>query len=513
MPPIDTESDKILFISLLHGSTELRDEAFSLIKSIFHFIDYLNDPFDVASLEMSSSVMTATPSSMMTMESSNKASHPNATALLALFREDDLTLQKYALETILYHCLDDGQWSTIVSILPDLEALAESTIETKSVSADQIQLTQLAAAVASKVFFYLEEPASALRLALLAGSYCQPLLQSSEVSLQSSPPKVATIEASAATSVDPYVTTLVRAALDSYVQARQKEWDREQRDKSAAMEEDLVLQLTVPQLQPLIDRIIESSCLKQQYQPAIGLCFEARDITKLQYVLQHVVTNVSEGIPVIRSILQYTLQLAMDTMDDRLFARLVMTTLATYWQSLFSTATPEIKLIIAYDLVHTLQCLNDVAPVAAVLKELIQTTDATASAETVDAQHLTALQIVFDLTDTGDQAFCQRVADALTPHRPRTEGGAEDIWERVFRVLTGGFVAELALSFRHKHSGADHAIMETLKRIMEDRSSGVNRSSVLHTNAIVAHSYLYAGTTYDAFLRNHLDWMKKASQW
>jgi hypothetical protein len=242
----------------------------------------------------------------------------------------------------------------------------------------------------------------------------------------------------------------------------------------------------------------------------------------------------------IRSILQYTMQLAMEVMDDRMFSRLAMTTVATNWQQLFPTATQATKILMAYDLVHAYQCLNEALPVATVIKELITSDGSSSSSSTADtdALHLTALQIVFDLTDTGDQAFCQRVADALTTHRPipstnihhetvaeDVDGTAStvptdtatlavpDIWDNIFRVLVGGFVAELALSFRHKHSGADHAIMESLKRIMEDRSSGANRSSILHTNAIVTHAYLYAGTTYDAFLRNHLDWMKKASHW
>merc|ERR1719390_119063 len=55
--------------------------------------------------------------------------------------------------------------------------------------------------------------------------------------------------------------------------------------------------------------------------------------------------------------------------------------------------------------------------------------------------------------------------------------------------------------------------MEQLKKTLEERSSGSSRSSVLHNAAVMAHSYLFAGTTNDSFLRDYLDWMKKASNW
>jgi 26S proteasome regulatory subunit N2 len=84
--------------------------------------------------------------------------------------------------------------------------------------------------------------------------------------------------------------------------------------------------------------------------------------------------------------------------------------------------------------------------------------------------------------------------------------------DKVQRVLVGGFSAELSLSFLHKQSKADRMIMERLKTALEERSSG-SRNSLLHTAAVVTHSYLYAGTTNDSFLRDYLDWMKKASNW
>jgi hypothetical protein len=79
------------------------------------------------------------------------------------------------------------------------------------------------------------------------------------------------------------------------------------------------------------------------------------------------------------------------------------------------------------------------------------------------------------------------------------------------RVLTGGFTSELSLSFLYKNSNADARIMSNLKRALEERAT--SRNSVLHNCAVTAHGYLNAGTTNDYFLRDNLDWMKKASNW
>ena len=75
----------------------------------------------------------------------------------------------------------------------------------------------------------------------------------------------------------------------------------------------------------------------------------------------------------------------------------------------------------------------------------------------------------------------------------------------------GGFTYELELSFLYKKSDSDRLLMTNLKKALEEQ--GMGRSSVLHNCAVSAHAFLNAGTTNDSFLRDHLDWMKKASNW
>ena len=498
-----------------------------------------------------------------------------ATSLMAMFRdnptnppdesgndssssssEDDrITLQIYALQQILYQCCPSHEWSMIVSILPDLEALAEEcdASSSSSSSSQRLMRSQLAAAIASQVFFYLEEPASALRLALAAGPYGPQWTSSSTTNSNNN---TVTRAATAPTKDDPYVTTLVRAALEAYIQIRQAEWDQESKpppshDTTTATTtkaEELLLLPTwnVAQLQPIIDAILETTLSHAaahpltNYRYAIGICYDARDMAKLRYVLQHALDyyyiqppndNSNNNIQSIRSLLQYTRQCVMDhtlqQQSDRTLSQLALTTLATFWKQLLDHGKDDDDndgLVVVHDLVRTYHDLQDANPVATAMRDLLIPTNHTTPQQQEELRHLTVLQMAFDLVDTGDQTFCQQVADRLRaarPERPAVDPNETtpvttthvDIWDRVDHVLVGGFVAELRLSFRHRHAASDDKMMEGLKQKMDDRSSGSHRNSMLHTTAMVTHAYLYAGTTHDTFLRNHLDWMKKASHW
>jgi 26S proteasome regulatory subunit N2 len=82
------------------------------------------------------------------------------------------------------------------------------------------------------------------------------------------------------------------------------------------------------------------------------------------------------------------------------------------------------------------------------------------------------------------------------------------------RILTSGFISELHLSFLYKSSHSDPLIMSNLKKTLEERSAGLGgRTSILHNCAVATHGYLNLGTTGDGFLRDNLEWMKKASNW
>lgn len=376
-----------------------------------------------------------------------------ASGWLALLQEPDVALRNHALIKLL-DCVDT-LWHEVAESLPDLEALAEDTDL-------PLDMRQTAAAVASRVFFHLEEPSQALRLALEAGQ--------------------AHFDVSKHT---PYEERLVAAALDAYIQGR-----RSLEDEELVTEDDNMAGLPMDQLQGLVHRLIETCCAEQKYQHALGIALEARETDKVRAILAASNGNVA--------VLKYALQAAVNVVTVKAFRQETLAVIAeALSEQLAFRKTAAVELVLVY------QLLGQPASVAAVLTPLLK-------GKQEDC--LLGYQLCFDLVDSGDQAFVSGVADSLQTSLAECSDDIQARCEQALKVLTGGFSSELALSFLHKHSNADRLIMENLKKAMEERGGG-GRNSILHSAAVVTHGYLYAGTTNDSFLRDYLDWMKKASNW
>merc|ERR1719162_682408 len=196
------------------------------------------------------------------------------------------------------------------------------------------------------------------------------------------------------------------------------------------------------------------------------------------------------------ALLKYALEASISVVSSKTFRQEALAVIA----ECLSNQTEVRKMASVDTLIIVYQLLGKADSVAEVLESLLKGSEKDA---------LLGFQLCFDLVDSGDQAFVTKVAEFLKPLASEEHA---DRWSQVSRVLTGGFSSELALSFLHKQSQADRLIMENLKKSLEERGSG-GRSSLLHNAAVMTHAYLYAGTTNDSFLRDYLDWMKKASNW
>jgi len=391
-------------------------------------------------------------------------SHPQSAVVataagwLAVLQEEDPALRHAALRQLHAHC--DQLWHEMAPALPDLEAMAEDTAN---------ESRALAAAVASKVLFYLQESEQALKWALLTVHTEYDCFHTSGMS-------------------SPYTTTLIAAALDAYIQLQQQE--QQQEDGTAADKDEETW--TVEQLRPMVHRLLQVSCANGHHEYAVGIALEACELPMLEEIL------VQSG-PSIK-LLQYAVKsvssaaTSSSSNSHKPFRTAALQVLAKHWDQLFRQQDKSV----CYDLVHLWHTLQQPEQVAAVLATLLGSGD--------HADGLTALQLAFDLQDTGHHAFVTAVADELT--KTVTD---ESVTAAILKVLTGGFASELRLSFLHKQSRADRRLMEGLKKGVEAGSSRPN--AVLHNAAVVSHSYLYAGTTNDSFLRDYLDWMKKAGNW
>jgi len=375
-----------------------------------------------------------------------------ASGWIALLQEQDPTLKSHALKKLL-ECVDN-LWHEVAESLPDLETISEDFDL-------PLPMRQTAAAVASRVFFHLEEPSQALRLALEAGE------QHFDVQNRT-----------------PYVESLITAALDAYIQERRKLLQHEEEGTNPSTE----IGISLDQLQGMVYRLLDACCEEGRCDHALGIALEAQETSKLREIIMH--SGPDE------SLLKYALDASVKVVSSKSFRQEALTVIA----ECLSEQTEERKMASVDTLIIVYQLLGKADSVAEVLASLLKGSEEDA---------LLGFQLCFDMVDSGDQAFVTKVAAVLGPLVSEGQG---DRWSQVSRVLTGGFSSELALSFLHKQSQADRLIMENLKKSLEERGSG-GRSSLLHNAAVMTHAYLYAGTTNDSFLRDYLDWMKKASNW
>lgn len=503
--------------------------------------------------------------------------HPVATAsgLLAMLNEPDPPLVSHALARLL-SCVDT-LWHEVAESLPDLEALAEdSELDAKT--------RRTAAAVASRVFFHLEEPAQALRLALEGGEEHFDVANDRKSS---------------------YVECLVSAAVDAYVKGKRKAEeeagsapgsDETKEAKAAAADEggaeaedEEEAELDQEKLERVVHLMFERCYADGTYNHALGVALEAREADKVREVLDVCCKTASSSV--VQSTLKYALDAAVTLVTSKSFRDKALVIVAERLKERFDATGPGEAEHgnAAVSLCRCHQILRNAKAVSDIVSSLLGTEGGTegegGEGGGGDDAALLGLQLCFDLVDSGDQGFVNDVAEGLTDkdggdgagglrtsvidaaargatasgevevspeggasaagagpgavegnvevvgEEKSTDGGAtaagaseaagggatrseavRSRFEQALRVLTGGFSSELALSFLHKNSDSDRLIMENLKKALEERGGG-GRNSVLHNCAVATHSYLNAGTTNDSFLRDHLDWMRKASNW
>ncbi|GKZ00887.1 hypothetical protein MPSEU_001040400 [Mayamaea pseudoterrestris] len=395
-----------------------------------------------------------------------------ASGFIALLDEPSVELQTHALQELLA-CVD-VLWHEVAECLPKLEALADEP------SCDQ-NVREIAAAVASRVLFHLEEPNAALNMALQAGHKYFDW-------------KAAAVEREQQRS--PYVERLVAAALDAYRAARATETGATALLPPAKTEEATETLLSTEQLLPMIHTLLQGSCAAGYQEHALGMAIEGQETEQVKLMLQAAVSNstMKQTAPLIK----YALKACMTAVSSKSFRNQTLQVIADCLQRQLQNGVTAA----AYDLVVTHQLLNQANLVALVFAQLLRGSE---------QDYLLALQLAFDVMDSGDQAFVKLVAQDLQKSSDFS-AAEQSRHEQLNRILVGGFSSELALSFLHKHSKADKLIMDMLKKTLDERASG-SRSSILHHAAILTHGYLNAGTTNDSFLRENLDWMKKASNW
>lgn len=362
----------------------------------------------------------------------------------------------------------DVHWAEVCDFLPTIEELSEDTT---------FAGFELAAALGSKCFYHLQDYADSLRLALSAGQYLN-LSAKSE-----------------------YVETLLAKCIDQYKVLRiQKETD-----------ETVVID---PRMEAIIEQMFLRCYADGCFEQAMGVALDTHRLDKVREIGSKA---IEQGRP---TILNYAFHICQSARNitPREFRLAVIDVLVELYGTL---PHPDYA-----NVCFGLQYLDRPADVAKTLEKLCRGTQEEA---------LQAYQICFDLQETENQGFVLKTISALTPEAPPAGAAApagaapegyapvsgedadpsavpaEEYQSRlgkVKRILLESFDVDLVLNFLFKQCKADMNVLKTIKQLTE-----AGRSSILHNAIVVAHGYMFSGTTIDTFLRENLDWLGKATNW
>ncbi|XP_066352011.1 26S proteasome non-ATPase regulatory subunit 1 homolog A-like [Miscanthus floridulus] len=403
----------------------------------------------------------------------------SAGSLLAMLQEPAPELKLHALASL--NSLVHAFWHEISTSVSSIESLYED---------EEFVQRQLAALVASKVFFYLGELNDALSYALGAG----PLFDVSDDS--------------------DYAQTLLAKALDEYAAIQ-----------SRATGEEKTMD---PRLEAIVERMLDKCILDGKYQQAMGMSVECRRLDKLEGAISRCDN--------LHGALSYCINLSHQYVSHREYRLEILRCLVKIYQTL---PNPDYLSIC-----QCLMFLGDPASVASILDKLI-------SGSNDDA--LLAYQTAFDLAENENQAFLLNVRnhlDALSSHTSahvdpdsgpavpsnQTNAATEpsgdvqmrddinmpngsattvdpnaathaDRLTKIKGILSGETSIQLTLQFLYSHNRSDLEILKTIKQAVE------MRNSVCHSATICSNAIMHAGTTVDTFLRENLEWLGRATNW
>ncbi|XP_075237027.1 regulatory particle non-ATPase 2 [Lycorma delicatula] len=407
----------------------------------------------------------------------------SAAGIISLLEEPMPELKIFALKKL--DLIVDEFWPEISEAIQKIEILHEDK---------QFNQHELAALVASKVYYHLGSFSDSLQYALGAGNLFD------------------------VNSRNEYVDTIIAKCIDHYTALRINS-----ENNKDALEID-------PRLKAIVDRMFQRCLDDGQYKQALGLALETRRMDIFEKSIRE-----SDDIP---GMLSYAFQVTMATLDCRGFRNTVLRSLVNLYRNL---AVP--------DYVNMCQCLiflDDPLAVAYVLEKL--------SSESEDST-LMAYQIAFDMYESATQQFLGRVlqnlriaapipqaahvitkvvsADGASTSSSRVamtaaslpaddpvipEGPMRDInslteEEKVrqlrvtnlSKILSGEVSIDLHLQFLIRSNHTDMLILKNTKDAI--------RVSICHTATVIANAFMHSGTTSDQFLRENLEWLARATNW
>lgn len=390
----------------------------------------------------------------------------SAAGIITMLDETDDRLVFYALKQL--NSLVDMFWPEIADSIATIETLYEN---------EQFKDRELAALVASKVYYHLGSFDNALQFALGAGKFFS-VDESTE-----------------------YVETIIAKCIDHYTKLQVENFQAT--DPSQVKPVD-------SRLEDIVNRMFQRCFEDKKYKQAIGIAIETRRLDIFEKAIT-TSTNITETI-------SYAYKITLSLIQNRKFRNAILRLLVKIYSNLPNP-----------DYVNVVQCLiylDEPEQVASVLENLIKANNslmayqlgfdlyesATQQFLLKVRQLLKALITVAQPMDTGDattQAESEKVEPTATSDAKSAESKISDDLkvhiDKLLLILSGEITINANMQFLIKNNHSDLLILKTIKDVV--------RNSICHTATVICNSLMHCGTTSDQFLRDNLDWLSRATNW
>lgn len=335
----------------------------------------------------------------------------SAAPYLSLLNESDPQLKAYALESL--NSVVDELWAEIANDIAQIEELYEDQSFTRR---------QLAALLASKVYYNLGDYQSAVKYALLAGS---------ELDLSSK---------------TEYVQTVVSQCLEQYVHVSQEHFT----DSSVPIN---------PQLVSIFERMVKKSVADDDSKLALGIALEGYRLDLVKSIIEDAKVKSEEKA---RSLVGYVLSAVTATTSSNI--QLKTECLHTIAEILLSLDNPDY-----YLLTKIVVQLNDSELVVRVFDGLLA----------VSSNAPIAYQIAFDLVGAASQQLLTQVTSRI-----EAKGSKSNASAMLLRILSGVPTSDLDLTFLSDSNASDPDIMNSTRKVLDGRNS-LYHSAVSICNAFM----------------------------
>lgn len=362
----------------------------------------------------------------------------SAAPLLSLLDEQDPSLKVYALESLNNQV--DQLWSEIANRITDIEQLFED---------NQFTHRELAALLASRVYYNLGDYDSAVKYSLLAGATFN-TDESSE-----------------------FVQTIVSKCIESYIKLSQEKYA----DPSVQIDSQLTI---------IFENMLNKCVEDNEVKLALGISIESYRLDIMKHIINdQIKAKVSNDV--IMSLIGYVLACSTKVVNDVGFKTEALNMLIS---TLFEFETPDYFLI-----TKIIIQLNDSRYAYQIFKSLLTVKDNTPM----------AYQIAFDLVSIASQELLKLTSKKIQSDNELDQTSAS--LRKLLKILSGVPTCDLDLTFLSENRNIDISILNASKKALD------GRNSLYHSAVTFANAFIHAGTTDDSFFRSNLDWLGKANHW